>query len=82
MPPYQVQLWGGTDKHHMKPLGNLKPEQPVKGTPNSIIPLEINFDPVKVSYLQLLMKPLPSLPSWHPGKGQKGWIFVDEIMLN
>jgi hypothetical protein len=21
-------------------------------------------------------------PDWHPGKGEKAWIFVDEIIVN
>jgi hypothetical protein len=25
---------------------------------------------------------LKKLPTWHPGKGTPGWIFVDELFLN
>ncbi len=24
---------------------------------------------------------LPVIPSWHPGKGEKGWLFIDEIFF-
>jgi len=30
----------------------------------------------------VILKPLPKLPAWHKGKGDKGWIFADEIFLN
>lgn len=35
------------------------------------------FDKVKVR-----LKPISKLPAWHPGAGAKGWVFVDEILLN
>jgi len=36
-----------------------------------------NFEALRVKLI-----PLRSLPKWHPGAGSKGWVFVDEILLN
>jgi len=30
----------------------------------------------------VVVVPVGKLPAWHPGKGDKGWAFVDEIFLN
>lgn len=35
----------------------------------------------KTSYLTILIEPLTSIPSWHPGRGNKAWFFTDEIWL-
>jgi len=32
-------------------------------------------------YVRITVKPLSVLPNWHPGKGQPGWVFIDEIFL-
>ncbi len=33
-------------------------------------------------YLKVVATPVERLPKWHKGKGEKGWIFIDEIFLN
>jgi hypothetical protein len=35
-----------------------------------------------MKYIRLQATPVKSLPAWHPGKGQKGWIFIDEVFVN
>ncbi|OEK02306.1 hypothetical protein BFP97_12605 [Roseivirga sp. 4D4] len=32
-------------------------------------------------YVRITIKPLSAIPDWHPGKGQPGWLFIDEIFL-
>lgn len=41
----------------------------------------MRFAANKTSYLKILIEPLTSIPSWHPGKGNKAWFFTDEIWL-
>lgn len=31
--------------------------------------------------IKIVLKPLSSIPVWHPGKGQHGWMFIDEIKI-
>lgn len=38
---------------------------------------ETNFEKIRVQ-----LKPINPLPKWHPGAGGKGWVFIDEILLN
>lgn len=33
----------------------------------------------KYNFLKIMIEPLSSMPSWHPGKGKKAWFFTDEI---
>jgi hypothetical protein len=35
------------------------------------------FDQIRIK-----LSPIAKLPAWHPGKGAKGWVFVDEVLLH
>lgn len=37
--------------------------------------------PTEARYARVVVKSLLKNPAWHPGRGQKCWIFVDEIMV-
>lgn len=41
----------------------------------------LSFDPVTSRYYKLTLKPTV-MPAWHPGKGNKAYLFIDEITLN
>ncbi len=32
-------------------------------------------------YLKVTISPMKSLPDWHSGSGQPGWVFIDEIII-
>ncbi len=38
--------------------------------------------PLKARYLRVEAINIGVCPEWHPGKGQKAWIFADEIVVN
>jgi uncharacterized membrane protein len=44
----------------------------------------LNYDLSVGGYesLRIKLNPVKSLPKWHPASGAKGWVFVDEILLN
>lgn len=84
MPPVEVEVWGGDDKNKLKLLKKIKPPQATKEelNVNRIEGLMINIPPTYAHYYKLVAKNIPKLPSWHPGKGDKGWVFIDEIFFN
>lgn len=81
MPPERVELWGGEDSIHLKKITQIVPKQPTKHEFNKI---ELHRLPVKGAYRYFRIKVfnVNSLPKWHDGKGQKGWVFIDEIFFN
>jgi mono/diheme cytochrome c family protein/uncharacterized membrane protein len=82
-PPVRIEVWGGNDEKSLKLLKVIKPEMPVKETPNSdILVFEADFPSQELRCLKLVAVPLSKLPPWHPGKGEKAWIFVDEVFVN
>jgi hypothetical protein len=82
MPPLTVEVWGGNDANHLKLLGRNTPPQPTMVQPGYLKAVELSFTPVTVKYLKVIAVPVAKLPLWHPGKGQKGWVFVDEVFVN
>lgn len=82
MPPASVEIWVGNDEAHLTKITRFIPAQPGKHEPAGIKPFEINFHPVTVKYVKIVAEPVAKLPKWHGGKGQKGWLFVDEVFVN
>jgi len=37
--------------------------------------------PIETDQLKIVLTGTPSIPAWHPGKGEKGWLFIDEIKV-
>ncbi len=82
MPPSEIIVWGGMEPGNLKMLKKIRPEQPGKEVPRYIKGYELAFPTTQVKYLKLSVVPVLKLPSWHGGKGERGWIFTDEIFLN
>lgn len=49
---------------------------------NGIYEHKLTFDPVKARYVKVVALSERSIPQWHGGKGNPGFLFVDEITLN
>jgi uncharacterized membrane protein/mono/diheme cytochrome c family protein len=82
-PPVRVEVWGGADEESMTLLGTWNPKQPKKGEDGTEIGLfECVYEPKTINRLKVVAYPLERLPSWHPGKGERGWVFIDEILVN
>lgn len=82
MPPVSVEVWGGDSPSNLKLLGKVKPAPASKGDLPEIIPVEVNFSPSMYKCFKVIAVPVGKMPDWHPGKGDKGWVFVDEILVN
>lgn len=81
-PPQQIEVWGGTTKSNLRLIGKATPVQLSGMEPASIKGYDCNVSTAPINYIKLKVKPVPKLPAWHPGKGDKAWLFVDELLLN
>jgi len=82
-PPTRIEVWGGNDEKRMKLLKVLTPKMPDKTTSNSEnMVFDFDFPSQEISCLKVIAKPLSKLPAWHPGKGEKAWVFMDEVFVN
>ncbi|HLG40841.1 MAG TPA: FN3 associated domain-containing protein, partial [Chitinophagaceae bacterium] len=82
MPPLSLEVWGGDDTKQLKLLSRIIPAQPARSQPSYLKLYEVKFQPITARYLKIIANPVLKLPKWHPGKGQRGWFFTDEIFVN
>ena len=84
MPPAEVEIWAGDEKGKLKLLKRAKAIQPTKEEKNvvRVEGLKIDIPQSKFKCYKIIAKNVSKLPAWHPGKGEKGWIFIDEIFFN
>ena len=82
MPPAYIEVWGGNDPRQLKLLGKRRPVQPLKDEPGEVTAYEVPFSEHTLKCIKVIAVPVSKMPPWHPGKGEKGWVFVDEILVN
>ena len=80
-PPQAVAIWTGfkgkwtavplTQPAISTAIGDPRYGMLTYSLPNTV------FDQVRIK-----LSPIAKLPAWHPGKGAKGWVFVDEVLLH
>ena len=80
-PPEKIVIKGGTDPQHLKPLGSFIPVQPKEQRNAGMLPISIDFKPGTYQYIEIEAINVQHLPKWHPGKKEKGWVFVDEVFF-
>jgi len=80
-PPTNIVIKAGDNPKNMKLIGQLKPEMPTKHRPNAALPYIVEIKPGKYSYVEIEAQNLKKLPLWHEGKGEKAWVFVDEVFF-
>lgn len=79
-PPKTLRLEISVDGKNFKPAGKL-----AKGVPGPRQQTFVDKMTIPVHgearFIRLSARALPKCPDWHPGKGQKAWLFVDEIVV-
>ena len=84
MPPAEVEVWAGDTKDKLQLLKKASTPQPTKEEKNivRVEGMKIDIPRSTYKYYKIVAKNVLKLPTWHPGKGQKAWIFIDEIFFN
>ena len=80
-PPVSIKVYGGNDSAKLSLIGTFNPPQPSKYGPSRIQPYGVNIKPGNYNFIKVEAVPVPSLPNWHNGKKEKGWIFIDEMFF-
>jgi len=81
MPAKKIIIKGGDSPKSMKLLKTIVPEQPKEKRRRRLIPFVIPLEKKQYKYFEIEAFPVNVLPKWHPGKGDKGWVFVDELFF-
>ena len=80
-PPTKIRVYGGTSENRMFLLKELKPVPLREQSERVNKYFHLNFNPTEVQFLKIEAEPIPRLPIWHPGKGERGWFFIDEVVF-
>ena len=59
----------------------MTPLQPKERKERSDLYLKMEVEAKQVSTLRIEAYPVSKLPLWHRGKGDRGWFFIDEVVL-
>ena len=79
--PPSVEFSVSLDGRTFKSVATITNKVPVKKPVDSHI-LSTKIKEVKATYLRVHARNLDTIPDWHPAKGRKAWLFVDEIVVN
>lgn len=63
------------------PVASSEYEIQKESDPDGIVAHSLNFKSVRARYFKIRLEPF-IIPDWHPGKGTRGFFFVDEIEMN
>ncbi|HUR10427.1 MAG TPA: FN3 associated domain-containing protein [Flavitalea sp.] len=82
LPPGRVEVWGGKSQGNMKKLSALSYTDTayISGSFQRASIHRLHESAVR--FLIVKIKNGGVLPKWHPSKGAKSWLFVDEIVIN
>jgi hypothetical protein len=82
-PPTEVRVFGSNDKKQFALLSTQKIAPYTKSNKDQVksdvVHMLLKNQPFK--YYKIESQNLPRIPDWHPGKGEKGWLFIDEIFF-
>ncbi len=79
--PASVTFLVSTDGKSFKRVAGFKEKAPEKKEAWQRKEYSKILPEVTARFIRVQAKPLSSCPSWHQGKGQKPWLFVDEIVV-
>ena len=80
-PPESILIRGGADESSMSVLSRMEPDKLEERSGRYFQYYTCDFQPESVHFIELRVKPLQRIPMWHPGKGEKGWFFIDEVVF-
>lgn len=80
-PPTKITVWGGDSPKNKKLIGSSSPQMPDKYRSNGVFPYMVSIEKGKYKYIEIEATNIQRLPLWHGGKGEKGWVFVDEVFF-
>ncbi len=81
MPPASIAIYTSIDGAHFKEFNQLNIPPQKQNDPSGKIYYGFPLSGLKYQSIQLVITPFGSLPDWHPGKGNAGWVFLDEIII-
>ena len=84
LPPAVLEIWGEGNNSKFVLLKKIITPAVKKEDlkTNRMEGIKIDIPGSRYKSYRVVAKNIMKLPEWHPGKGEKGWVFIDEIFFN
>lgn len=79
--PEEVTYSVSDDAENFKEISKIKNDVSLEKPESFIKNFKAEFPPVNSRYVKVVAKNIKACPPWHPGAGDKAWIFADEINI-
>jgi hypothetical protein len=79
--PTLVEFSISSDGEHFSNAGRFEISLPGSHREPSIRDLSQDISDAKARFVRIFAKNVGTCPEWHPGKGDKAWLFVDEVIV-
>ena len=80
MPPQKIKIFAGNSRNEMKLITERIPTQPASYDKTQVLGESIQLNGA-YRFIKIEIQPPTKMPQWHGGKGQRGWVFTDEIFF-
>ena len=81
-PPTQIKVYATNGDNPMTEIGKLEIPVTQKQDQDGVREYTCEFPAVPASKIRVVIDTTDKIPAWHGAKGEKGWLFVDEISVN
>lgn len=80
-PPAALEVFISKNGNEFNEIAKKEFGPPAENLPTGQLFYDLVFKKEKGRFLKIIIKNIPSIPDWHPGKGASGWLFLDEIII-
>jgi hexosaminidase len=79
--PSRVEYSVSDDGVTFRTIGTIMNDHPGSDGPMGIHPYALDGTDIRARYVRVMAKTIGLCPDWHPGKGERSWLFIDEIVV-
>ena len=80
-PPSSVTVWVSDNGTDFTEVASVTVPEAKAGDADGIGRYRMQFPETSARYLKVVAQNAAAIPAWHPGAGSKGFLFVDEIVV-
>jgi hypothetical protein len=80
-PPAAIEIFISKNGNEFYEIAKKEFDPPMENALSGHFFYDLFLKKEKGRFLKILIKNIPSIPDWHPGKGASGWLFLDEIII-
>lgn len=81
-PPARIEIWTPDTSGQWQLGSQYVATLPEKGFPEKMEAIALKLPGTLVDRVKIVALPVNKLPFWHSGKGEKAWLFMDELLFN